>query len=117
MSTAPARWASLSLLAALAAVVVLAGCLVDGRCLRDDDCPSGQFCETAAGACELKACEADHDCPTAAVCSHYRCSATGVPLPAFALVDRNPTSPTFGQKLDNESFRGEVLLIYFANAT
>ena len=104
--------------AALALVLgaALTGCFVDGRCLRHDDCGEGQFCD-ARRSCADKECESSTTCPAAHICANYRCVAAGVPAPDFAMLDANPTSPTFGQELRLATFRDKVLALYFANAT
>lgn len=71
----------------------LGGCLVEGRCLGDGDCDAGERC--LSGACAA--------CRTAAECA--------------ALVDKNPSSPSFGQSIELIAFRDDVVLLYLANAT
>ncbi len=45
------------------------------------------------------------------------CALTPQTIPDFELEDVNPTSPTFGQMVQADSFRERVLVIYFAQAT
>lgn len=83
---------SLVPLSLLAGTLLLSGCFVEGRCLGDHDCATNQICLT--GTCI--------DCRSAAECT--------------GLLDHNPDSPTYGQTIEIAAFRGDVVLIYLANA-
>lgn len=52
----------------------------------------------------------------------FGCASTvdpveGTPMPSFALVDANETSPTFDQAVSVDDLRGRVGAWYFGHAT
>lgn len=94
---------------------LLGGCLAEGKCYVHDDCGAGQVC--LLGECITPGCTADDQCADGQQCLRYACQAAGQPAPDFALEDVNPRSATFGQSIGAATFKGDVLLMYFAAAT
>ena len=45
------------------------------------------------------------------------CGQENPDLPAFALEDLNPNSPTYGAVLESDAFLGKVTVVYWAQAT
>ena len=127
---------SLVVLLALAALLPT-GCFADGKCVLDEECGTGRYCSNGtcrslaasggvdcgagmafrAGSCAPCACTADAECALGSRCVNCGCVVAGAPAPDFALLDENPRSATYGQQVGTSSFRGDVLILYFANAT
>lgn len=125
---------SLMIVALVAAVQ--AGCLVHSRCVSDSECPGAERCNAESGECELECsdeapdrcsgarpvcleeefrcieCLLVEDCDEGEQCLENECAPEAAP--AFALVDQNESSPTYGQTLTLEDYRGEVVLLFFA---
>ncbi|MCB9792442.1 MAG: hypothetical protein H6741_06905 [Alphaproteobacteria bacterium] len=45
------------------------------------------------------------------------CGDPTAPVPTISLLDVNPSSPTFGQRMGPSEFLGKVVVIYFATAS
>ncbi|TNF37759.1 MAG: hypothetical protein EP329_02330 [Deltaproteobacteria bacterium] len=96
---------------------------IDSRCTQNRECPVGQICELATGACQVPECTRDAECGEGQVCNDYQCVAgcrsvtdcpadyaclekrcvpvgtdCGCPLaPSFCVTDLNPRSATVGE--------------------
>ncbi|NMC72473.1 MAG: hypothetical protein GYA57_20785 [Myxococcales bacterium] len=129
------RWSGVVI---LSAAVVSWGCIPQ-RCLRDADCPGGQVCRPADGACAEPECSTAEECGAGRICQHrfciagcledddcgptercveQRCRAIGsdcpCPLaPVVAGKDLNPRSPTFESEVyAPRDFPGGVALFF-----
>jgi len=125
-----------ALIVVVACETLSTSCLVHSRCLDDTDCEGNEQCDIASGACVLECgigrveacpserpwceveqnrcveCLDDEDCGLASSCLDGRCLPREAP--GFALVDKNPLSPTFEQVVSLGDHRGEVVLVFFA---
>ena len=55
--------------------------------------------------------------PTSLAAPPTDCGETPAQIPAFALIDQNPSSPTFGETKTQDDLLGQVVVIYWAQAS